>query len=313
MRLVKTVLLLVALMVMLCPGRAPAAEKSVGVVFSGDLPRYREAQEAFVNALAKAGFDQSKVTIYVQKPNPDQMSWTNSVRKFVGVDVNVIVAFGAPAALAAVRETTSIPVVFSYVYDPAACNVKKPNSTGVSSKVPVVTLLRTLKSIVPFTKLAVVYNPDEKDSVVQFEEIKKNAAGLGFQVIDVGVKGGTDVKGKVAKAASGADSMYISCSAAVGKEGAGIIGIANKEKVPAITQVSDLAERGTLLALTPAADEQGEIAARQVARILKGASPSEISVENSKKVDLVLNLKTANSLALKVPFDVLNAATKVIK
>ncbi len=313
MRINKIILMLLAVMVLGFTGSAWAAEKSIGVVLSGDLPRYREAHKAFVNALARAGFDQSKVSVFVQTPNPDPMSWTNSVRKFVGVDVDVIVAYGAPAALAAIKETNSIPVVFSYVYDPELCGAKRPNSTGASAKVPMVTLLKTLKSITPFSRLAVIYNPDERDSVVQLEEVKKNSAGIGFTVVEVGVRSPDEIRGKVGKAAGSADSMYISCSAVAGKDAPGIIGIANKKKLPTITQVSGLAEKGTLLALSPSPAEQGEIAAEMVAKILKGASPAGIPVEGAKKVDLVLNLKAAGDLDLKVPFDVLNIATKVIK
>jgi len=307
------VLALSALLVVSVSGVSAASEKSVGVVFSGDLPRYKEAHEAFVAALGKAGFDQSKVTIYVQTPNPDRMSWTNSVKKFIGVDVDVIVTYGAPAALTALRESSSVPVVFSYVYDPASCGTRKQNSTGVSSKVPMVTLLSTLKSITPFSKLAVMYNPDEKDSVVQLDEITRNSQALGFQVVEVAVKSPSEARGKISKAAGGCDSVYISCSAAVGKDLAGVIGVANKNKLPTASQTSELADRGVLLALAPSSVEQGEIAARQVAQILKGAQPSAIPVETSKKVNMVLNMKTAGALSLKVPFDVLNAATKVIK
>jgi len=248
----------------------------------------------------------------VQTPNPDAMSWTNSVRKFVGVGADVIVAYGAPAALAAIKETSSIPIVFAFVYDPDACGTRRANSTGVSSKVPMVTLLRTLKSITPFSRLAVLYNPSEKDSVVQLDEVRKNAGGLGFQVVELEVRGPKEGRGKLAKAGAG-DSVYISCSAAVDMDAPGIISAANKKKMPTITQVSDVAEAGVLLALAPSASEQGELAARQVARILKGSSPSEVPVESSKKVDLILNLKAAGALDLKVPFDVLNAATRVIK
>ncbi len=292
---------------------ALAAEKSVGVVLSGDLPRYQEAHKAFVNALARAGFDQNKVSIIVQAPNPDPMSWTNSIRKFVGVDVDVIVAYGAPAALAAVKETSSIPVVFAYVYDPVACGTKRNNSTGISSKVPMVTLLKTLKSIVPYSKLAVLYNPDERDSVIQLDEVKKNSTALGFKVIEVGTKSSAEVRGKASRVAGEADCFYVSCSAAVNKEASGIIGIANKNKIPVVTQVGGLSEKGALLALAPSSAEQGELAAMLVARILKGEAAGGMAIENAKKVDLVLNLKAAGSLDLKVPFDVLNAATKVIK
>ena len=313
MRVNKMVFILLAAMVLGFAGSAWPAEKSIGVVLSGNLPRYQEAEKAFVGALSRAGFDPSRVSIYVQAPNPDPMSWTNSVRKFVAVDVDVIVAYGAPAALAALKETRSIPVVFSYVYDPESCGAKRANSTGVSAKVPMVTLLRTLKSISPFSRLAVVYNPEERDSVVQLEEAKRNSTGLGFQVMGVGVRNSGEIKGRVGKAVGGADSVYISCSAVVDRGASSIIGIANKAKVPSITQVSGSAEKGALLALAPSPAEQGEIAAEMVARILNGASVSGIPMEGAKKVDLVLNLKAADALGLKVPFDVLNIATKVIK
>ena len=290
-----------------------AADKTVGVVMTGDLPRYQEAHKAFVSALARAGFDQSKVAIYVQAPNPDQLSWTNSVRKFVAVEVDVIVAYGAPAALAALRQTDSIPVVFAYVYDPQACGTKKRNSTGVSSKVPMPTLLKTLKSIKPFTRIAVMYNPDERDSVVQLDDVRKASASLGFEVLDVAARSTAELRGKVSKAAGSADCFYISCAAAVNRDVNGIMAIANKEKIPVVTQVAGQTERGALLALSPSSAEQGELAAQQVAKILKGERPGDIPVENARKVDFVLNLKAANSLELKVPFDVLNAATKVIK
>ncbi|MBI5189442.1 MAG: ABC transporter substrate-binding protein [Nitrospirae bacterium] len=313
MRSNKIIMMLLCLLVLGFSGRAEAAEKSIGVVMSGDVQRYQDAHKAFVGALAKHGFDQNKVEIFVQTPNPDPMSWTNSVRKFVGVGVDVIVTYGAPAALAALKETSSIPVVFSYVYDPQSCGLKKGNSTGVSSKVPMTTLLKTLKSITPFAKIAVIYNPDEKDSVVQLDEIKKSASGLGFQVSEVAARSASEVKGKVPGAAKDSDCVYISCSAVVSREAVGIIGATNKAKTPAVTQVAGLAEKGALLALAPSSAEQGEAAAEQVAKILKGGSPSGMEVENAKRVDLVLNLKAANTLGLKVPFDVLNAATKVIK
>jgi putative ABC transport system substrate-binding protein len=308
-------LILVALAVALLfqARSALAADKSIGVVMSGDLPRYQEAHKAFVAELARAGFDQSRVSIYVQTPHPDQMSWTNSVRKFVGVEVDVIVAYGAPAALAALRQTDSIPVVFAYVYDPQACGARKKNSTGVSSKVPMATLLKTLKSIVPFEKMAVLYNPDERDSVAQLDEATRNSAALGFRVVDVAVKSPGEAKGKIAKAVGQADCIYVSCASTVGMEAGSILSVANRNRLPVVTQVSGLTERGALLSLAPSSQEQGELAARGVARILKGERPYEIPVENAKKVDFVLNLKAANSLELKVPFDVLNAATKVIK
>ncbi len=294
-----------------CVTGALAAQKTVGVVFSGDLPRYQEAQKAFTATLARAGFGQGKVSVYVQTPNPDPMSWTNSVRKFIGIQADVIVAYGAGAATTAAKETSKIPIVFTYVYDPVACGSKRANSTGVSSKVPMVTLLRMMKSIKPFTRLAVLYNPYEKDSVVQWNEAIRNASALRFSPVGVQVKSAQAAKSMVQKA--DADCVYLSCSAAVDKDASGIIAASDRKKIPVIAQVSGIAEKGGLLALAPSPEEQGADAAMIVAKILKGIPVSSIGMESARKINLVVNLKAANALSIKVPFDVLNAATKVIK
>jgi len=308
----KTVMLAVALALALA-GTARSADKTVGVVMTGDLPRYKEAYDAFKAELAKLNLGPDKVDVYLQTPNPDKMSWVNSVRKFVGVGANVIVTFGAPATLTALAETGDIPVVYAYVYDPIACGLNNKNATGVSSKVPLVTLLRTLKSIKPFSKLAVVYNPNEKDSVVQLEEAKTNGASLGFSVLEVGCKSVSELKSKVPAAVKKADALFITCSAVAGKEASAIMKLAAAAGKPTVGLSSDFAEKGALVTLAPSPAEQGELAAKHTAKVLAGGSPSNMPVESAKKIDLVLNLKSSGALGIKIPFDVLNAATKVIK
>ena len=136
---------------------AAAADKTVGVILSGNITYYQEIQKAFAVTLVKEGFDHSKVDTLLQMPSPDTLSWTNAARKLVVADVNVLVTYGAPSALAAIRETKSIPIVFAGVYDPAAIGVAARNIAGISSKVPLTSLLRYLRKLMPFTRLAVVY------------------------------------------------------------------------------------------------------------------------------------------------------------
>jgi len=307
-----TVLLAAALALGMA-GPAHSAGKTVGVVMTGDLPRYKEAYDAFNKEMARLNLGPDKVDVYLQTPNPDRMSWVNSVRKFVGVGANVIVTFGAPATLAALAETGDIPVVYAYVYDPISCGLNNKNATGVSSKVPMITLFKTLKSIKPFTKLAVIYNPDEKDSVVQLDEAKSNGTSLGFSVLEVGCRNTAELKTKVPNAVKDADAVFITCSAVAGKEAAAIMKLAGAAGKPTVGLSSDFSEKGALVSLGPSAAEQGEMAARSVEKLLSGGSPGTMPVESAKKIDLVLNLKASGALGLKIPFDVLNAATKVIK
>ncbi len=298
-------------MLMFGAAGASAADKTVGVIMSGNITYYQEIQKAFSGALVKEGFDHSKVDTLLQMPAPDLLSWTNAARKLVVADVNVLVAYGAPSALAAIRETKSIPIVFAGVYDPPAAGVAARNTTGISSKVPLTSLLRYLRKLMPFTRLAVVYNESEPDSVRQVEELTQLESQYGFQTVRMPIKKVDDAR-KLSFAGK-ADAVFISVSAAANEALDAIIKNAHGAKIPTISQTGGTAEKGVILSLAPSPTEQGEAAARMCARLLKGDNPSSISPEVPKLVELVLNLKEANALGLKVPMDLITDATRVIK
>jgi putative tryptophan/tyrosine transport system substrate-binding protein len=293
------------------PQAAAAADKTVGVVMSGNITYYQEIQKAFAVTLVKEGFDHNKVDTLLQMPSPDILSWTNAARKLVVADVNVLVTYGAPAALAAIRETKSIPIVFAGVYDPAAIGVAARNIAGISSKVPLTSLLRYLRKLMPFTRLAVVYNESEADSARQADELAQLESQYGFQTVRMPIKKVDDARRLVF--AGKADAVFITVSAAANEALDTIIKSAHGSKVPTVSQTGGTAEKGVILSLAPSPVEQGEAAARIAAKLLKGANPSSIPSEVPKLVELVLNLKEANALGLKVPMDLITDATRVIK
>ncbi len=297
--------------VLFCSATAEAADKIVGVIMSGNIGYYQEVHKTFVGTLAKEGFDFRKVDTVLQMPSPDPMSWTNSARKLVVADVNVLVTYGAPAALASIKETKDIPLVYAGVYDPAAVGVLARNSTGISSKVPMTSLLKYLKKIMPFTKLAIVYNESEPDSMKQVEELAQLESQYGFQTVRMPIKKVDDARKLVF--AGKADAVLISVSAAVNEAIDAIVKTAHGTKIPTISQTGGTAEKGVILTLAASPVEQGEAAARIVARLLKGDKPASIPPQVPRLVELVLNLKEANDLGIKVPIDLLTDATKVIK
>ncbi len=296
---------------LLCTARAEAADKIVGVIMSGNIGYYQEVHKAFVGTMAKEGFDFHKIDTVLQMPSPDPMSWTNSARKLVVADVNVLVTYGAPAALASIKETRDIPIVYAGVYDPSAVGVTAKNITGISSKVPMTSLLKYLKKITPFTKLAIVYNDSEPDSVKQAEELVQLEGQYGFQTVKMPIRKVDDAR-KLTFAGK-ADAVLISVSAAANEAIDSIVKSAHESRIPTVSQTGGTAEKGVILTLAPSPVEQGEAAARIAARLLKGEKPSSMSPQVPKLVELVLNLKEANAMGLKVPIDLLTDATKVIK
>jgi len=288
-----------------------AADKTVGVIMSGNIGYYHEVHKAFVAALAREGFDHRKVDTILQMPAPDPISWANSARKLTAADVNLLVTYGAPAALAAIRETKGVPIVFAAVYDPQATGVSAKNSTGISSKVPMTSLLKYAKKLAPFTKLAVVYSEMEPDSVRQAEELILLEAQYGFQTVKMPVKKSGDVT-KLSFAGK-ADAVFISVSAVVNESLAELVKSAHAARVPTFSQTGGTVEQGVILSLAPSATEQGEAAGRIAARLLRGENPAGIAMEVPKLVELALNLKEAGAMGIKVPFDLITDATKVIK
>jgi len=297
-----------------------AAGKLVAALLTCDLPRYREAHKAFVKALVLKGYDQSNVEVITQTPNPDLISWSNSIRKFSAIGADVIVAYGTSATLAALRESRDIPIVFADVYGPVETGVAKSmtssgrNIAGISSKVPLVTLIRTAMELKPIKSLGVVCATREEGSLVQLKEARKITAQAGVTLVEANL---TSVAGFDASLASlfatRVDCIYVTECTAGGRNFEKIVHRANELKIPVISQMPGAAQKGAILSLEADPVEQGQAAAEYVARILAGKKASQLPVVTPKRIDLIVNLKAAKALDLNVPFPVLTAATRVLK
>ena len=164
---------------LLFPFHVLAAEKkTIGVIMTGDIPYYSKMHKAFTARLSREGY--GDVQVVLQRPYPDQVSWSNAARKLIAVDVDIIVTYGASVTLAAINERTSIPIVYAGVYNPDAIGITGKNTTGSISKVPTSSLIRYLKGITAITSLGVLYSDIEKESIKQAEEIEGYLKGLGF-------------------------------------------------------------------------------------------------------------------------------------
>ncbi len=285
-----------------------AAEKTIGVVMAGNVPYYKEIHKAFIEGLNEEGLLASgKYDIVVQTPSPELMSWTNAVRKLGAIGSAIIVSYGAPVTMIAL-ETADVPIVFAGVFDPQALGITGKNATGISSKVPVASLIKNLKSITKFSKLGVVFSDAEKDTVLQANEVKQLEGNLTFRSVRFNVKRADD-----ASRISNVDALLLTTGCAAMHCVSNIIGIARKAKIPVAATLGGAETDGIVLTLTANPSEQGKEAARLAARVLKGDKPSSLPIVQPKKIDMVINMKEATSLGLKVPFDLLTAATKVIK
>jgi putative ABC transport system substrate-binding protein len=310
---------ILALLVLFCAVPAHAAGKLVVAVLTCDAFRYREAHRAFVKTLTSNGYDQGNLDIIVQSPNPDPISWANSVRKAVAIGADIIVTYGAPVTLAAMRETEDIPIVFVDVYGPVETGVTRNmtitgrNMTGVSSKVPLITLVKTAFEVKPIRNIGVIYSSREIGSVVQLKEIKRIAAQLGFAVFEMNVSSVAGIDVALNALPSKVDFIFVSECAAGCKGFQKIVYRANEYKIPVISLIPSAADRGALVALEISPAEQGESAGESAVKIFSGKKINQIPIATPKKIDMIVNLRAAKTLDLHIPFQVLSVATKIMK
>jgi putative ABC transport system substrate-binding protein len=297
-----------------------AAGKLVAALLTCDLPRYRDAHKSFVKALVLKGYDQSNIEVITQVPNPDPISWANSIRKFNAIGADLIITYGASATLAALHEANDIPIVFADVYGAVETGIAKSmsssgrNTAGMSSKIPLVTLIKTAMELKPIRTLGVVYNTREEGSLVQLKEARRIAAQTGFSLVEVNLTGPGGMDAALASLfAARVDCIYVSECTAGSRGFEKIVHRAGELKIPVISQMPGAALKGAMISLEADPAEQGQVAADYAARILAGKRPSQLPVATPKRVDLIVNLKAAKTLELHVPFPVLSAATRVLK
>lgn len=296
-----------------------AEQQFVASVITGDLQRYRDAHEAFLKILRAGGMSEDKVKVYVQSPNPDAMSWANSIRKAVGGGANLIITYGAPVTLVAKKEVKGIPLLFADVYDPVALGIVKDLAatggeiSGIASTTPVETLARTLVDIQQPKAILALYSSSEQGSVLQVKRMEEQGKKFGFAVIKVDVKNRDAGRQAINDAAGKANAVYISEGIILSQGIKDFIAAATQNHLPVITQVPDAGEKGAFLTLEADPIEQGQLLAVHALQVLGGQKVFTLPVRTPKKVSLVVNMQVANTLGITVPFQALSLATRVIK
>jgi putative tryptophan/tyrosine transport system substrate-binding protein len=238
--------------------------------------------------------------------------------------VDLIVVTG-PAGAAAVKDaSTTIPVVFAVVADPIRNGLVKSlarpgtNMTGFSFD-PTPSIvgkgLAALKEVMPaLTRVAIMWNPNSPGNDRYFEEGRKAAEVLNLKTQAVAVRGPQEIDvGFRSMASERAEALFVVAEALLHANHARISQHAIQQRLPAASYLRQFAESGSLLTYGPSAKDQVRRAAIYVDKILKGAKPADLPVEQPTKFELVINMKTAKALGLTIPPSLLLRADQVIE
>jgi len=245
--------------------------------------------------------------------------------ELVRLKVDVIVAAGGtPAILAAKKATTTIPIVFPVVNDPVAQgfvdSLARPggNLTGFTNRTPELggKMLELLKEAVPRAKqVAVLGQVGNPSQAFDLKNLQVVAPALGVQLHHIEVRSSDDFDSAFSKIAGTvrANALYLQATALFLDNGKRIAELATKHRLPAMSFARELTEAGILASYGADRFDLGRRTATYVDKILKGAKPSELPVQQPMKFEFVVNLKTAKQIGVTIPPNVLVRADKVIR
>jgi ABC-type uncharacterized transport system substrate-binding protein len=303
------------------PARAQQADKLPTIGFLGSDPvGFSPWTAPFVARLRELGWIEGRtVSIEYRWSEGRTERYVEIAEEFVRLNVNVIVTVGS--AVPSVKQaTTIIPIVFAVAIDPVAsglvASLAKPggNVTGLSIQAADLASkrLEILREIVPsLRQLAVMANAGNAQPVLEAKETQAAARALGLEVVPLEIGRAEDIAPAIQ--ALKADALYIAIDQLMVANRTRILTFALSARLPVITSISDFVKDGALMSYGPSYPDLFRHSADFVDKILRGAKPGDIPVEQPTKFELVINLTTAKALDLKIPESFLVRADEVIE
>ena len=283
--------------------------------------------EAFRQGLRDLGYvDGRSVVIEYRDAEGKYDRLPARAAELVALKVDVIVAADTPAALAAKQATRTLPIVFIGAGDPVTIglvtSLARPggNVTGLSLLAPelVGKRLELLKQAVPGVgRVAALWQPGfvgERTEKDMLKEVEVAARALGVRLQFVEARGPADFDRAFSDMTRArADALTVLGSAMFANERRRVVDLAAKNRLPGVYGFREYVDAGGLMAYGPNVADLFQRAATYADKILKGAKPGDLPVEQPTKFELVLNLKTAKALGLTIPQSVLVRADQVIE
>jgi putative tryptophan/tyrosine transport system substrate-binding protein len=311
------------------PLAAVAQQQSEKISRIGFLTRKTDASvstqiDAFRQGLRDLGWIEGKnISIEYRDAEGQADRLRALAAELVGLKVDVIVTVDTPPTQAAKQATDTVPIVIAVSADPVGAglvaSLARPggNVTGLSLLAPETDqkTLELLKEMLPKTRrVAMIFDPKNQGMMLRLTALKTVALNLAIELQSISALSRDELAGALASATKDLPDALIVLSPIYAAYRNEVVEFATKSKVPLSFDTSDLArEPGALLSYGADISTLFRRAATFVDKVLKGAKPADLPVEQPTKFDLVINLKTAKALGLTIPPTLLARADEVIE
>ena len=292
----------------------------IGFLRAGQPPK--TFVEAFQQGLRARGYIEGRnVVIEYRYTDGSFDELSRLAAELVRFNVDVILASGAPAAFAARSATTKVPIVFASVYDPVeiglVTGLAHPggNVTGLSQTSADLggKRLELLKELLPKLKsVAILWHPANLTNLVQKKSVEVAARTLGVDTKSVPVQDPSQF-GSAFEDARGVDALVQVDDPLLITHRRQLAELAVRSRLPAIAGLREYVDDGGLMSYGADHPDLYRRAATYIDKILKGAKPADLPIEQPTKFDLVINLKTAKALGLTIPQSLLVRADEIIQ
>ena len=301
----------------------PASPRHIGVLLVAWSPESKMVQ-AFREGLRDAGYVEGRdVVVELRNANGDYDLVPQLAADLVQSKVDVIVADSTPATRGAMRATSTIPIVMANIADPVGsglvANLAHPggNVTGLTQMMVDLSAkrLQLLKETLPrAARVAVLWNTNAPYSPKVIEALKAAAPSLSIKLKFVGVRTPEEIDSAVSAASRAhAQALYIIDDSLFVAHRTALLKLAFKVRLPTTFGHRDWIDEGGLMSYGADFKDLFRRSAGYVDKILKGAKPADLPIEQPTKFELVINLKTAKALGITIPESILLRADEVIR
>jgi len=300
-----------------------AKQRTIGFLGSSTPLAMSQWVAAFVQRLRDLGWIEGRtVTIEYRWAEGRSSRAAEIAAEFVQLKVDVIVTYGTPPVLAAKQATSVIPIVFAAANDPVGAglvaSLARPDGNVTGLSVQQVDAagkrLGLLREVVPgLRRLAIMANIGNPGAALEMGEAQAAARTLGLEVTTIEIQRAEDIAPGFYTLKGQAEALYVCTDPLVISNRARIQTSAMGARLPTIYNSREYVETGGLMSYGPNFLDQWRRTAEIVDKILRGAKPGDIPVEQPTKFDLVLNLTTAKVLGLTIPSTLIARADEVIE
>lgn len=286
----------------------------IGLVQYVEHPSLNTIRESFMQELSDLGIA-DQVEVDYQNAQSDQSNLNSICQKFVGNNVDLIVAIATPAAIAAASATQDIPILFSAVTDPVSAklvdSLEAPgrNVSGTSDAIPAEKILDLALEITPEIKtVGFLYNTGEPNSVSVINDAKEYLESKGISFTEAAVTNSSEVSQSAQSLVGKVEAIFTPIDNTVASAMPTLAEVANGANLPVFVGADSMVQDGGLATVGIDYTLLGRETAKMAQQIKDGQNISELPVKVFSEYSVYINETTAEEIGITIPEDILNSA-----